>query len=58
MEALLLSYDDGVERAIRSLEYYLNHYEYKELSRLLMEVCLTFLRNNSHRMEYSAGEKK
>lgn len=52
MEGTLLSYDDGAERVIRSLEYYLNHYEYKESSRLLTEGCLTFMRNNAHRMEY------
>jgi len=52
MEGTLLSYDDGAERVIRSLEYYLNCYEYKESSRNLIEGCLTFLRNNVHRMEY------
>ena len=52
MEALLLEYDDGVDRVIRSLEYYLESYEYKESSRKLIESCLTFLRNNAHLMEY------
>jgi len=52
MEALLLEYDDGVDRVIRSLEYYLAGYEYKESSRKLIESCLTFLRNNAHLMEY------
>jgi len=52
MEALLLEYDDGVHRVIRSLEYYLAGYEYKEAPRKLIESCLTFLRNNAHLMEY------
>lgn len=52
MEALLLEYEDGVIRVIRSLEYYANGYEYQESSRKLIEDCLTFLRNNAHRMEY------
>jgi len=52
MEALLLEYDDGVYRVIRSLEYYIESYEYKESSRKLIESCLTFLRNNAHLMEY------
>jgi len=52
MEALLLEYDDGVHRVIRSLEYYLAGYEYKESSQKLIVSCLTFLRNNTHVMEY------
>ena len=52
MESLLLERDDGAEHVIRSLEYYLNCSEYKESSRKLIEGCLTFMRNNSHRMEY------
>jgi len=52
MEGTLLSYEDGAERVIRSLEYYLNSYEYKDSSRELIEDCLTFMRNNVHRMEY------
>ena len=52
MEGTLLSYGDGAERVIRSLEYYLNGYQYKESSRKLIEDCLTFMRNNVHRMEY------
>ena len=52
MEAMLLEYDDGVFRVIRSLEYYLASYEYKESSRELIDSCLTFLCNNVHLMEY------
>jgi hypothetical protein len=52
MEAMLLEYEDGVHRVIRSLEYYLARYEYKESSRELMTSCLTFLQNNAHIMEY------
>ena len=52
MEGLLLGYEDGVIRVIRSLEYYLANYEYTETRCGLIEGCLTFLRNNSHRMEY------
>jgi hypothetical protein len=52
MEGTLLSYGDGAERVIRSLEYYLNGYKYKDSSRSLIEACLTFMRNNAHRMEY------
>ena len=33
MEAMLLEYDDGVHRVIRSLEYYLASYEYKAFAR-------------------------
>ncbi len=51
-EGTLLSYDEGADRGIRSLEYCLNGYEYKESSRKLIEGCLTFLRNNGPRMEY------
>jgi len=52
MEAMLLEYDDGVFRVIRSVEYYLASYEYKESSRKLIASCLTFLQNNAHLMEY------
>lgn len=52
MEGTLLSYEDGADRVIRSLEYYLNGYEYKESSWELIEGCLTFMRNNVHQMEY------
>ena len=52
MEAVLLSYNDGAERVIRSLEYYRNGWEYSSSSTALIEGCLTFMRNNSHRMEY------
>jgi hypothetical protein len=52
MEAMLLEYDDGVHRVIRSLEYYISSYEYKESSHELMTSCLTFLQNNAHIMEY------
>jgi hypothetical protein len=52
IEGTLLSYEDGAARVIRSLEYYLNGYEYSKSSRSLIESCLTFMRNNAHRMEY------
>ncbi len=52
MEGTLLSYEDGADRVIRSLEYYSNGYKYKKSSRKLIESCLTFMRNNVHRMEY------
>ena len=47
MEAMLLEYDDGAYRVIRSLEYYLARYEYKDSSRELSTSCLTFLQNNA-----------
>ena len=52
MEGTLLSYDDGALRVIRSLEYFLDNYEYSPSSRKLIADCLTFMRNNSDRMEY------
>ncbi|MGL6194494.1 MAG: hypothetical protein ACRC2T_06690, partial [Thermoguttaceae bacterium] len=52
MEATLLSYEDGAIRVIRSLEYFLKHYEYQETACKLITGCLTFMRNNCHRMEY------
>ena len=52
MEGTLLSYEDGADRVIRSLEYYSNCYKYNKSSRKLIEGCLTFMRNNGHRMEY------
>ena len=52
MEGTLLSYEDGVTRVIHSLEYYAKAYEYAPTSLKLIEGCLTFMRNNSDRMEY------
>jgi hypothetical protein len=52
MEGILLSYDDGVQRVIHSLEYYETAYEYSPSSQKLIADCLTFMRNNSDRMEY------
>ena len=58
MEGTLLSYEDGAERVIRSLEYYSSQYEYKESAQKLIEGCLTFMRNNVHRMEYKKFRDK
>jgi hypothetical protein len=55
MEALLLEYDDGVHRVIRSLEYYIESYEYTQTQSASITSCLTFLRNNAHVMEYNCG---
>jgi len=52
MEGLLLEREEGAVCVIRSLEYYLLSYEYKETSRGLIQSCLTFFCNNKHRMEY------
>jgi len=52
MEGTLLSYEDGTARVIRSLEYYSEGYKYTTPARKLIEDCLTFMRNNSDRMEY------
>jgi hypothetical protein len=52
IEGTLLSYEDGAARVIRSLEYFLNNYEYSKSARSLIESCLTFMRHNAHRMEY------
>jgi hypothetical protein len=52
MEGMLLDDDDGVLRVIRSLEYFLESSEYSESSQKLIVGCLTFMRNNSDRMEY------
>jgi hypothetical protein len=52
MEGTLLSYDDGALRVIRSLEYFSEQYEYSASSQKLIDDCLTFMRNNSDRMEY------
>jgi len=58
MEGTLLSYEDGAARVIRSLEYYLEQYKYKEASRKLINDCVTFMRNNSDRMEYKRFREK
>jgi len=52
MEGTLLSYDDGALRVIRSLEYFSDTYEYSPSSQKLITDCLTFMHNNSDRMEY------
>jgi hypothetical protein len=52
MEGTLLSDDDGALRVIRSLEYFSDNYEYSATSQKLIADCLTFMRNNSDRMEY------
>jgi hypothetical protein len=52
MEGILLSYEDGAAKVIHSLEYYEKAYEYSPSSLKLIEDCLTFMRNNSDRMEY------
>jgi hypothetical protein len=52
MEGLLLSYDDGAARVIRSIEYYLDKEKRDSNRQKLIQSGLTFMNNNAHRMEY------
>jgi len=58
MEAMLLEYDDGVDRVIRSVEYYLANCKFTKKRGELVQSCLTFLRNNAHHMDYKRFRDK
>ncbi|MDO5581227.1 MAG: hypothetical protein Q4G69_08825 [Planctomycetia bacterium] len=51
-ESTLLEHEDGAERVLRSLKYYLKVERYNNTRKGQIEQCITFISNNRSRMEY------